>query len=293
VHKSSIYLPDALKRSLADLAARTGHSEADLIRQAIERQVSLSEASAAEAAPASAPLAIGRPACVGVGVGPGDPGLITERGRAVLAVADRTIVASTDIRSISRAEMIVAAIAPTATVVRVPFTIAPDASARQASVRAVADAVLASVDAGELAAIALLGDPSQWTIFPEVAALVAADRPDVPISAVPGITAYQAIAGASCLTLGRAGAPLLVTDDPASLEDWLAEATAGVVLYKASTDGQTVREAAASAGREAIIGDLVGLPSQRLRPVAEAPDGPLSYLAAIVFPAPRSPASTT
>ena len=37
MHKSSIYLPEPLKAELAGLAARSGRSEAQLVRQAIER----------------------------------------------------------------------------------------------------------------------------------------------------------------------------------------------------------------------------------------------------------------
>jgi Ribbon-helix-helix protein, copG family len=37
VHKTTVYLPDALKRRLAQAARRRGQSEAELIRAAIER----------------------------------------------------------------------------------------------------------------------------------------------------------------------------------------------------------------------------------------------------------------
>ena len=285
MHKSSIYLPDELKQQLGVLATRTGRSEADLIRHSIERLLAVSDAPVATA---TTPIVNHpRPALVGVGVGPGDPGLITDRARATLLAADRVLVISTDVRSVGRAEMVVRAIAPTAHVHRVPFAIAGDAGTRRASLRSVADEVLAAVDAGELVAVAVIGDPSQWTVFPELAAWVAAERTTLHISAEPGITSYQAAAASAAVALGITGAALLVFDDASELDRCLQSGGDAVVLYKASTDAQTVKAAAARADRhDAVVAELSGLPGQRLLPLGETPDGPISYLATVVFPAP-------
>lgn len=286
MHKSSIYLPDELKRDLGELAARTGRSEADLIRHAIERLLAISDT---PAPPAPSPiLSHPRPALVGVGVGPGDPGLVTERARAALAGADRVLVISTDVRSVGRAEMVVRSVAATSRVQRVPFAISGDAHARHTSLRQLVDEVLAAVDAGELVAVAVIGDPSQWTVFPDLAAHVAAERPTLHISAEPGITSYQAAAAAAGTALGLAGSAMVVLDDAGDLRRRLRSGDDSVVLYKASTDSNTVKAAAAKADRhDAIVAELSGLPGQRLLPLADTPDGPISYLAAVVFPARR------
>lgn len=290
MRKTSVYLPEELKRQLGELSARSGRSEADLIRAAIERLVAVPEArSNTTTAPTSA-TPHSRPALVGVGVGPGDPGLVTDRARSTLDVADRVIVITTDLRSVGRAEMVVRSVAPTARVHRVPFTIGGDEAARHESVLGVVDVVLGLVDAGELVAMAVIGDPSQWTVFPEVSARVAAVRPGLTITAEPGITSYQAAAAASTHALGATGSPLVVLHGADHLADHLAATDGAVVLYKASTDAQTVRAEAFAAGREgAVVAELSGLPGQRLVPLDEAGDGPISYLATVVFPA-RQPA---
>ncbi len=172
MRKSSIYLPDELKHALAELAARTGRPEAELIRQAIERLVAVTEGGPARS-PAETPVLHARPALVGVGVGPGDPGLVTARARATLVAAERVLVITTDARSIGRAEMVVRSVAPTASIQRVPFAIGADAAARRGSLDDVKEAALAGLDAGELVAVAVLGDATQWTIFPDLAELVA------------------------------------------------------------------------------------------------------------------------
>jgi len=287
VHKSSIYLPDGLKRDLGELAARTGRSEADLIRHAIERLLTVS----GQAEPSTPPTTVShpKPALVGVGVGPGDPGFVTERARATLHAADRVVVISTDVRSVGRAEMVVRSAAPTARLQRVAFAISGDTASRHASLLAVADEVVAAADAGELVAVAVIGDPSQWTVFPELAAVVAEARPALHITAEPGITSYQAAAAAAGTPLGAAGAAMVVVDDAGALPHHLDSARDSVVLYKATTDAHTVRAAAAHAGRDdAIVAELSGLPGQRLVPLDDTPDGPISYLATVVFPARRS-----
>src|SRR4051812_50210410 len=93
-----------------------------------------------------------RPALVGVGVGPGDPGLVTATGRATLLAADRVLVITTDDHSVGRAEMVVRSVAPASRVQRVPFAIGPDQDHRHASLRALAQCAVAGTDAGELVA---------------------------------------------------------------------------------------------------------------------------------------------
>lgn len=288
--KSSIYLPSELKQGLADLSARTGRSEADLIRHAIEGLLAGSDTPATTTAPVMPPHP--RPALIGVGVGPGDPGLVTERARATLAGADRVLVLTTDVRSVGRAEMVVRSVAPTAQVQRVPFAIGGNANARLASLRDVADKAIAAVDAGELVAVAVIGDPSQWTIFPDLATAVGAARPALHISAEAGITSYQAAAASAAAALGMAGAAMVVVGDADHLGRRLKTSDA-VVLYKATTDADSVKAAAKRSGRnDAVVAELSGLPGQRLVPLADTPSGPISYLATVVFPA-RNAASAS
>lgn len=287
MHKSSIYLPDELKRSLSELSARTGRSEADLIRHAIERTVAVADTAAA--VPAD-DVVIGRvrPSLVGVGVGPGDPGLITRRGQATLVAADRVVVITTDARSVGRAEMVARSTAPTAAIQRVPFAIGADRDGRQASLADVGAAILAGTDAGEMVAVAVIGDPMQWTIFADLAELIRTERPGLAIVAEPGITSYQAAAAAAVVPLGRSGSPMVVLDVAADLDRDLDDAERSVVLYKGSTDAAALKEAGRRSGRDdAIVSELTGLPGQRVVPLTATADGPISYLATVIFPARR------
>jgi len=291
VRKSSIYLPDELKHDLAELAARTGRPEAELIRQAIERLIAVTEGGPARS-PAETPVLHPRPALVGVGVGPGDPGLVTARARATLVAAARVLVITTDARSIGRAEMVVRSVAPTASIQRVPFAIGADAAARRGSLDDVKEAALAGLDAGELVAVAVLGDATQWTIFPDLAELVSAGRPGVTVAIEPGITSYQAAAAEALTPLGRPTGGMVVVDRVDDLDRHLGDPATAVVLYKATTDAVALKELASRHQRDgAVVAELTGLPGHRLQPLAQSDDGPISYLATVLFPA-RSPQPT-
>ncbi|HEY8526792.1 MAG TPA: SAM-dependent methyltransferase [Acidimicrobiales bacterium] len=289
--KSSVYLPDELKAELAALADRWGRSEAELIRIAIDRLV---RAAADEPAPAPArqPVPTG-PRLVGVGVGPSDPDLVTERAVAVLRSADRVVAAATGPDAIGRAEAVVRSAVPEVAVDRLVIDIGGDAAARRRSVERAAETVLGHLDRGELVAFAVLGDPNVWTIFPRVVAAVTARRPGVPVETVPGIMAFQELAARTGVVLADGDEELtLVTlgGDAERLDPLLADPHRGLVVYKG---GRVLPEVAAVLDRRgrlgaAVLGEMLGLPGGRSVPVAAAADRPASYLATVVVPPERA-----
>jgi precorrin-2 methylase len=110
-------------------------------------------------------------------------------------------------------------------------------------------------------------------------------RPSLEVTVEPGLASYQAAAAGARIRLGAPGRPLVVVDRIEDLDDRLEDGGA-VVLYKASTDAATVRAAASRHGRtDAIVAELAGLPGERIVPLDETHDGPIAYLATVVFPA--------
>jgi precorrin-2/cobalt-factor-2 C20-methyltransferase len=290
MHKSSIYLPDDLKQELSQRASAAGRSEADLIRQAITLLLSRDQPRPREAAAGEpVPLGLPRPGLIGVGVGPGDPSLITRRAVAVLTEADRVLTVSTDARSIGRAEAVVRSAVPLAPIQRVAFDLDP--RERERSMSELAGAVSAALDVGELVAVAVLGDPAQWTLFPDLARRLRSTRPGLPIAAVPGITAYQAAAAEAAIALGGGSGSLVVTADPRRAARAARDGDA-VVLHKTDTTGEVVRTLAEESGRDdALLAELTGLPGERVVPARSAPDGPIAYLSTVIVPAPAGAAT--
>lgn len=295
VRKSSVYLPDALKGELATLADRTGRSEAELIRLAIERLVRSGNDTPVVAAPAARPapppVAPG-PRLVGVGVGPSDPDLVTGRALAVLRAADRVLAPATGVDAIGRAEAVVRSAAPDVGVDRLVIDIGAGDDARSTSLDRAATTLVGHLDRGDLVAVALLGDPNVWSVFARLARAVTARRPGVPVEAVPGIMAFQELAartgtvvadGDESLTL------LALGDEPERLEPLLAEGRS-LVVYKGGRHLPAVAAALDRHGRlgPAVVGEMLGLPGGRSVPVAAAADRPASYLATVIAPPPRS-----
>lgn len=287
MRKSSVYLPDDLKAELADLAGRWGRSEAELIRLAIEQLVRRGQEDGAPARPR--PVAAG-PRLVGVGVGPSDPDLVTERALVVLRAADRVYAPSTGPDAISRAEAVVRAAASELGVDRLVIEIGTDEAARARSIEAGANELIAHLDRGDLVALVVLGDPNVYSVFTRVADLVAAARPAVPIETVPGIMAFQDLAARTNTVLADGDEELSVITlgaDAARLEPLLADPGRTVVVYKGGRHVPEVAQRLAAHGRldGAVVGEMLGLPGGRGVAVAAVADRPASYLATVVVPA--------
>ncbi len=303
MRKTSVYLPDGLKVRLADVARRTGRSEAQLVRLAVERLVTSELVGAGPGAGLGLGLGGGGrddpvvtrnrtgPALVGVGMGPGDPGLVTTRAVAAIRSADRVLAPTTSAAAVGRAEAIVREAVPEVTVERVVFVMETDGAARAAALSAAAERLVALLDVGERVAFVTLGDPNVYSTFASVAAEVRARRPGVPIESIPGIMAFQDLAARSGTVLVDGDERLVLVpahrgDGAAAVAAALVEDRAAVVVYKGGSRLPELAAALAEAGRldGAVLGELLGLPGGRVARVADVADRPATYLATLVVP---------
>ena len=134
---------------------------------------------------------------IGVGTGPGDPELVTVKAVRVLNEADLVLVPVLNLDDVGRAEATVRAHISHERVRRVVFAMT-DSDRRVAAWSAASTAAIEAFDAGaHTVAFATIGDPNIYSTFTYLAQTVQAQRPEVEIDTVPGITAMQDLAARS------------------------------------------------------------------------------------------------
>ncbi len=223
---------------------------------------------------------------VGVGVGPGDPELVTVKGVRALERADVVFVPVGDTGETGRAEAVALAYVPPERVRRLAFTLAGDAAAREASWDRAGLAVAEVAAAGRVAAFATLGDPAVYSTFAYLAATVRALVDDVLIETVPGVTAMQDLAARSGTVLVEGGERLALLPLAAGARR-LAEALASfdtVVCYKGGRHLPEIVDTLRRSGRlgRAVYGARLGLPGEIIRPGADLGDQAGPYLSTLI-----------
>lgn len=239
-----------------------------------------------------------RPRLVGVGVGPGDPELVTVKAVRVLTEADVVLVPVMDTGETGRAEATVHAHLDADAqrrVRRVVFALneREDAARRESAWDAAADAVADAYAAGaRTVAFATIGDPNVYATFTYLAETVRARVPDVEVETVPGVTAMQDLAARSGTVLAEGRESLALLPLTAGLPAFSTALTHfdSVVAYKGGRHLPDVRRVLEAHGRldDAVYGAALGLPDEDVRPLAEGPDGAAPYLSAVLVPARRT-----
>jgi precorrin-4/cobalt-precorrin-4 C11-methyltransferase len=261
---------------------------------------------------------------IGVGVGPGDPELVTVKAVRVLREADVVLVpvlvgpdpgATENLGNLGnsgnlgpgRAETIVRAYVGADRVKRLDFALNDTGGVtprRAAAWRAAAVAVAEEFAAGAATiAFGTLGDPNLYSTFSYLAQTVRDLVPEVTVETVAGITAMQDLASRVGISLAEGTEPVTLVPLNGGVSA-LDQALAGggtVVGYKvgaaASPAPALLRDRLHAVGRldAAVIGARLGLEGELIAPAAEvlhpATAGPVT--AAPVTAAPVTAAPVT
>jgi precorrin-4/cobalt-precorrin-4 C11-methyltransferase len=256
---------------------------------------------------------------IGVGVGPGDPELVTVKAVRVLREADAVLVpvlagADAEPAGPGRAETIIRAYVGADRIRRLEFALNDTGGVtprRAAAWQAAAAAVAEEFAAGAASvAFGTLGDPNLYSTFSYLAQAVAEIVPEVTVETVAGITAMQDLASRAGISLAEGTEPVTLVPlnaGIAALDQALARGGA-VVGYKvgaaASPAPAVLAARLQAAGRldAAIIGARLGLEdeliapaAQLLRPESLRPATPqadipdIPYLSTLIVPALRAP----
>jgi precorrin-2/cobalt-factor-2 C20-methyltransferase len=137
----------------------------------------------------------------GIGVGPGDPELITLKALKVLHRVPHIFAASSTKNSYSLALSIVRCHLNGAGIEHLPFPMSKDAQMLQEAWEDNARRVLEVLDAGSDAAFVTLGDPLTYSTFGYLLKTLKHLRPQMHIVTIPGITSYNAAAALTHIPL--------------------------------------------------------------------------------------------
>ncbi|MGA5604171.1 precorrin-2 C(20)-methyltransferase [Streptomyces griseoincarnatus] len=230
----------------------------------------------------------------GVGVGPGDPELVTVKGVNALRAAEVVVVPVLDTGERGRAEATVLHYVPAEKVVRVVFALneRTDRKRREAAWDAAGERVAGLLRERGSVAFATIGDPNVYSTFTYLAQTVGELVPGVTVETVPGITAMQDLAARSGAVLTEGTEPLTLVPVTAG-NAVLKEALAGpgtVVAYKFGRQAGEVAAALRETGRldDAVWGSALGLADESVRSAAEMDGTPLPYLSTLIAPPRRA-----
>lgn len=170
----------------------------------------------------------------GIGVGPGDPELITLKAINTLKKVDVVLAAASTKNDFSLAQDIAAPHLRQGTeIVRLNFPMTRDQNVLDAAWAANADTVDTLLAQGKSAAFLTLGDPLTYSTFGYLLRTLNGRLKDIRVEVIPGITSYQAAAAHTGRVLVESGENLAVVSGVASeeeLERILSAADSAVIL---------------------------------------------------------------
>lgn len=214
-----------------------------------------------------------RSCLVGVGVGPGDPELLTLKGVRVLLMAGTVFVPVADLGQPGRAEAVVARHVPVERIRRLPFSLDADPSERDAVWAGAAQEVAGALAEGGTAAFATIGDPNVFSTFAYLAAATRRLLPGLVVETVPGITAMQDLAARTGTILCEGDEVLTLLPFTAGPERFAEslDRSEVVVCYKGGSSLAQVLGVVEASGRlgEAVYGARLGLAGEEVRSALE------------------------
>ena len=147
----------------------------------------------------------------GIGVGPGDPELITVKAVRILKQVARVFAAASTTNSHSLAEKTISPYLRAGTpMVRLNFPMTRDRAVLSEAWKGNAGLILEAVDAGEDVALITLGDPMTYSTFGYMMSTVRKMKPELLIRIVPGVTSFQAASAAAGRVLAEGEESLTV-----------------------------------------------------------------------------------
>lgn len=182
----------------------------------------------------------------GIGVGPGDPELLTLKAVRVINEADVIYTAASAKNSYSLAvEIATPHISSRASIESLSFPMTSDKQVTTDAWNRNAEIIAETLKSGKTAAFLTLGDPSTYSTFGYILKSLKHVMPEADIETIPGITSFHAAAARLNRTLVEAEQSLLITSGAyggAHLRECAANVE-NIVLLKAYKNTRDINQA--------------------------------------------------
>jgi len=196
----------------------------------------------------------------GIGLGPGEPDLITVK--ALKALADSDIVFTVKSRQSSRS--ISGAIIDyheiKAEKRELLFAMTKNREDRENMIRKNAKAILAELEKGLNCSFATIGDPMTYSTYSYIKKEINRLNPAICVETIPGVNSWSALAAASDTILVEDKECLCIVPSYEEPENISPQKCAGTTVYlKTYNTGKDIIENLSESGKEILYGSNIGL----------------------------------
>jgi len=214
----------------------------------------------------------------GIGVGPGDPELLSLKAVRILNEVSVIFAAHSSKNSYSLAkEIITPHVPPLTPIVRLDFPMTRSRQELESAWKKNADSILSRLDQGQDAAFVTLGDPMIYSTFGYIMRTINTLAPDVSIEVVPGISSYQAAAAASGTILAEAEGSFVVISGAMGAKKLrqVVDAADSIVMLKVYKNYREILETLEELDlkKTSVLVTRCGLEGERILQPLQGPNG--------------------
>lgn len=200
----------------------------------------------------------------GVGVGPGDPKLLTLRAVEVLQEIEVIAIPKSKMDRESIAWEIAKTHCPTGVkILELEMPMTSDESILRAAWQSAADKIQEEMQEGNSVAFLTLGDPSLYSTYSYLLSILENILSSEQIETIPGITAMAAAAARVNWPLATGDEPLVILPGIEGLEEY--EKYPNLVLMKVSRNLPEVLKRIQTTGARAVLATRVGQAGEEIR----------------------------